>query len=346
MGLALLSGAWLWRYAPNPPVTEAHLLPLLVAAWLSCAALFIGWHSRLAALALWCLLLGFTQNSYALASHTSLFFTLLAWACLLPLDAQLSLAKARASNFGSVPQGLFSVAGVGLQLSVMLYFFAAPQGLAQPWLVALGAALALSCVPALTGTLRLLSVSFAALAVCFWLLKQPQDLSGYILLCSLLPLVPARFWNSFGPSGAGLTIFYDGGCSFCLRMVKAICTLYALPQARIRAAFEDPDALRIMQRETSWVVRRQDGKTDVRAGAMQLLLEASPLLWPAAGLLSLPFLRQQADALYNAIAYNRPTVGQKVAWLEPRPLRLHESWLERLLSLIVLACVGYVVVLQ
>ena len=162
--------------------------------------------------------------------------------------------------------------------------------------------------------LVLMHLSFAALMV---LATFP-----FVSIVSVIPFLPSRFWNLFGGGrGEGITIFYDGGCSFCKKMVLLIRTFFILPRVNISAAQEDAAAEKLMKQQNSWVVRGVEGENHTRASAFKVLLRASPILWPLHYFLAFETPLRLSDKIYIATASHRPTTSWAVKWFRPKPLR-------------------------
>lgn len=333
---------------------------LFLCAILAAVALFFGYRTRLATFISWLLLASlYVRNPEVQSSGDILMLMLLFWGLFLPLGLHWSVDRARATNDSSVPLRVLSIATAAVLVqAALVYLFAALLKTGEPWhngtaiwlvlnwdqgTTALGrtmlnfpwllslltpvvlwfellAPIALF-IPFYTATVRLVVVpllvfmhlSFAALMV---LATFP-----FVSIVSVIPFVPSRVWNLFGGRrGEGVTIYYDGGCSFCKKMVLLIRTFFILPRANISAAQEDAAAEALMKERNSWVVR-VEGEAYTRAAALKVLLRASPILWPLHYFLAFkPFLRL-SDRVYSLVASHRPGASRAVNWFQPHPLR-------------------------
>lgn len=334
---------------------------LFLVAFLAALALLFGYRTRLATFVSWLLTISlFVRNPDLQSSGDLLMSLLLFWGMFLPLGLRWSVDEARASNNAELPRRVLSMATAAVLIqAALVYFFAWWLKSGEPWHDGTAVWIALNWdqgttafgrymlqfpellslathgvlwfellgplllfVPFYTPLIRLLVVPmFVGLHLGF-VLMMTLFTFPFVSIVSVLPFLPARFWELFRVRGGeGLTIFYDGGCSFCARMVRLIQTFFILPRAAVLPAHEDPAVQEIMQRENSWVVRDAAGEHQTAAGAMRVLLRASPLLFPLYPLLRIRPLERAADSAYRWIATHRPVASRATAWLSPRPLR-------------------------
>ena len=166
--------------------------------------------------------------------------------------------------------------------------------------------------------LVLMHLSFAALMV---LATFP-----FVSIVSVIPFLPTRFWQLFGGGRSeGITIFYDGGCSFCKTTVLLIRTFFILPRVKVSAVQEDAEAEALMKQQNSWVVQ-VEGDAYTRAAALKVLLHASPILWPFHYLFGFKAFLRLSDKVYGLIAAHRPGASRVGSWFQPRPLRWKLPW--------------------
>src|SRR5262245_16994967 len=100
----------------------------------------------------------------------------------------------------------------------------------------------------------------------------------------MLPFVPTWFWDKLctrlsTPARAGVTIYYDGECGFCKKMVLLLRTFLLLPGASIRPAQEEPLIYRAMRAQNSWVVVDPQGVAHVKFAALTVVCRLSPFCW-------------------------------------------------------------------
>lgn len=142
--------------------------------------------------------------------------------------------------------------------------------------------------------------------------------------------IPAAFWNVLAARLAASartppTVYYDGDCGFCLRMVSILRTLLLIPGAAVKPAQRDPGMYELMRRHNSWIVVGPDGRRHFKFDAFIQLCRWSPLTRPIAPLLSFKPLAALGKRVYECVAANRDRTGRLVALLKMRPLRTTAS---------------------
>ncbi len=333
---------------------------LFFCAVIAAVALLFGYKTRLATFVSWLLLASlFVRNPEVQSSGDILMLLLLFWGLFLPLNLHWSLDRARATNGAAVPLRVLSTATAAVLVqAALVYLFAALLKTGAPWhdgtavwlalnwdqgTTALGRSLLnfpwlLSLltpvvfwfellapialfIPFYTPVVRLIVVPLLVLMHLSFAALMVLATFPFVSIVSIMPFLPPRFWNLFGSSrGEGVTIFYDGGCSFCNKLVLLIRTFFILPRASILAAQEDAAAEALMKVQNSWVVQTE-GETYTRAAALKVLLRASPVLWPLHYLFALKPILRLSDNLYGLIASHRSGASRTLGWFEPRPLR-------------------------
>jgi predicted DCC family thiol-disulfide oxidoreductase YuxK len=333
---------------------------LFVLATLAALALLFGYRTRLATIFSWVLLVSMqVRNPELNGAGDELLRMLLFWGMFLPLGLQWSFDRAMATNEKKVPSRILSFATAALLLqAAIVYIFtwvlksgaawrdgsaielalhmdqlttaagrfllAFPEGLKLLthgvfWFEIIAPLLLF--LPLWTPLVRIILLPLFALMHLAFAVTMLLGIFPFVSILSLIPFVPSRFWGNLpGKYGEGITIFYDGGCSFCNKMVLLIRTLFILPRATIKPAQEDPEAVEVMLKQNSWVVREENGESHTRAHAMNVLLKASPLLFPLHYLLSARSLLALANRSYRWIAANRPSASQAASWFRPQPL--------------------------
>lgn len=142
-----------------------------------------------------------------------------------------------------------------------------------------------------------------------------------ISILSLSAFLPGAAWDWFGRrlhvhDGAGWTLFYDQGCSFCRKtclVLRSFCLPYETP---VLPAQADAVAGPILERETSWVVQDPSGAYETKWAAVLLVLRANPLTRVKAMLLGL-LPRATGNQLYAKIGDSRGGLGRITQVLLP-----------------------------
>jgi predicted DCC family thiol-disulfide oxidoreductase YuxK len=193
--------------------------------------------------------------------------------------------------------------------------------------------------PFWSGQARLAAILLIALlqlglAVCMHLGHFPL-----VALVALIPLVPTWLWvrrdrpGDERQTGARrpLTIYYDGGCDFCRKLVLMLKAFALAPDTVIARAQDDPQALAEMTREHSWVVVDRDGRHYFRTSALAAALRTS-IFKPLAWTLERAPIRALGDRVYRWVANHRSLLARLVSPLTFRSLQLRTGWIAALLA--------------
>jgi len=105
----------------------------------------------------------------------------------------------------------------------------------------------------------------------------------FVVFTALLAFFPSWFWDKTTgwfqtEDPKGLSIYYDGECSFCKKSVYLIRTFLGLRDASLQPAQSDPRAKALMEEHNSWVVFDAGGKEHLEFNAGRTLFHHSR--WP------------------------------------------------------------------
>ena len=338
---------------------------LFFCALSAAVALFLGYKTRLATFISWLLLASlYVRNPEVQSSGDILMLMLLFWGLFLPLNLHWSVDRARATNGAAVPLRVLSTATAAVLVqAALVYLFASllktgepwhngtavwlalnwDQGttalgramLGFPWLLALLTPVVLwfellapiaLFIPFYTPVVRLVVIPLLVLMHLSFAALMVLATFPFVSIVSVIPFLPTRFWQLFGGGRSeGITIFYDGGCSFCKTTVLLIRTFFILPRVKVSAVQEDAEAEALMKQQNSWVVQ-VEGDAYTRAAALKVLLHASPILWPFHYLFGFKAFLRLSDKVYGLIAAHRPGASRVGSWFQPRPLRWKLPW--------------------
>ena len=109
-------------------------------------------------------------------------------------------------------------------------------------------------------------------------------------------------------------MFYDAGCDFCLKSCHILRTLLMLPEANIRTAQSDADALQRRDAEFSWVVRT-DGEDATKSAALTALICCSPMFFWLGPVFR--FAEPVGNVVYGFVARQRGLFARGSAGLMP-----------------------------
>lgn len=203
-------------------------------------------------------------------------------------------------------------------------------------------------VPFFVGGLRLLAVVlFVGLHATF-AATFDIGLFSYVCIAMWCALIPSLFWDRLNArwrrseSRLALTVYYDGTCGFCRRMVLILRALFLLPETRILTAQEDPDIEAKMRERNSWVVVGADGVDRFRFRALAYVIAQSTWAWPLGRLLSLSPFVAMGTPIYEWVARNRSLLGRWTSALRERDVAPAGWPLLRVRDVLLLATLCYV----
>jgi len=190
------------------------------------------------------------------------------------------------------------------------------------WLELLGPLLMLS--PILRLPLRLaMMFAFISLEIGF-VLNLHIGLFPLVSISSILLFTPSEVWDKLYArfvqrKGEGLTLYYDQGCEFCLKMCSILRLFLLLDKAEIVPAQRVPEVAEILDREFSWVVIDPKGVTHTKWMAMVAVFAHSPIFFWLAP--PLRWVDGLGTDLYEWVAENRGAFGRQFAiWLPWRAM--------------------------
>jgi predicted DCC family thiol-disulfide oxidoreductase YuxK len=146
-----------------------------------------------------------------------------------------------------------------------------------------------------------------------------------------LIFLPTPFWDkltqvyrrkNFGK----LSIYFDGECRFCEKMVLIIKNFFLLSEVSVKETQSVPDIQKDMLKHNSWVVVNESGKRFFHFSAMLEVMRHSPVLQFCVPLLSRSLLFIPLTVLYKWIANHRPLMGRYSQFLEFQSVRKPISW--------------------
>jgi len=122
--------------------------------------------------------------------------------------------------------------------------------------------------------------------------------------------LPGQFWDFLErkfvkASGAGIKIYYDHDCGFCLRTVRVIKMFFFLPAMESAGAQSVPEIDAQMRQRNSWVVVDRQGEHHFGYDGVVVVLGESPFLWPVMPLLRFAATRWCGERMYRYVAMHR-----------------------------------------
>ena len=134
-------------------------------------------------------------------------------------------------------------------------------------------------------------------------------LFSWICVAGWLAFLPSEFWEwakrLLPLKGEKLKVYYDGYCSFCVKLAHLLRTFLILPHLSFAPGQSNKQIQEEMEKKNSWLaLDKAEGLHD-RWQVWVLLVSRSPLLFFLAPLFRLKFVSLAGDWLYQKVANNR-----------------------------------------
>ncbi len=154
----------------------------------------------------------------------------------------------------------------------------------------------------------------------------------YLCLVMWLIFLPGPFWEKrerkLREKGFDkITIFFDGNCRFCEKIVLIFKEFFLLPEIKLRAAQSDTLINEAMVKNNSWVVSNSQGQLFFGFSAMIEVMKCSSGLRWFVPFFSIGFIRKLMNSAYCLIAANRMILGQFTQFLEFKEDKKSITWL-------------------
>ncbi len=170
-------------------------------------------------------------------------------------------------------------------------------------------------------------------------------LFSWICMVGWLAFLPAEFWDGLNRwlerRQKGITVYYDGACSFCRKMVFLAREFLILPHLVFQEAQSNKKALSEMEKRNSWLVWDPGGVWHDRWQAGVLLVSRSSLFFWLAPLLRGKVVARWGNILYEKVAKNRQSLGHCLKWIKAPPLPQEPSFPRKRESLLSLITAGF-----
>lgn len=165
---------------------------------------------------------------------------------------------------------------------------------------------------------------------------------SYFCIFMWCALLPSEFWNyltKYLPQKP-LTVYFDGSCVFCKKIVYLFKTFLILPHTHLTTAQSKPSALSEMKKRNSWLVWNSEKGWQSHFSAFAELTARSPLFFYLAPLLRLKPISFLGNKIYSLTAQNRNRL--KLSLPEDKPLFQKQKHIF-ILSLFYCFCFLYVI---
>lgn len=150
-------------------------------------------------------------------------------------------------------------------------------------------------------------LAFITMHIGFFLFLE-IGLFPLISITMNLLFIPGWVWDKIADrmsrSARSLTIWYDGGCDFCLKICNILRVFLALKDLEIKPAQDHPKMNELMETHNSWIVQK-DNTHHLKWSALTHLVAQSFIFWPLSKLMAFRFLQNLGIGVYDLIANNR-----------------------------------------
>src|SRR5258706_1539815 len=204
-------------------------------------------------------------------------------------------------------------------------------------------------LPVRSGSVRIVLVGSFVLLHLVFLATLFIGTFPVINIIATLFFLPGTFWdwvwNKFNISPeAGVKIYYDQNCGFCLRTVRLIKTFLLLPEIEIAAAQSVADIEVAMRQRNSWVVLGRDGSRHFGYDAVVVVAAVSPVFRFFIPILNLRIVRWIGEKIYQYVATHRRLSCALPVGSSANPMMYR--WLSRAANGVAAATILYVLVLN
>lgn len=142
----------------------------------------------------------------------------------------------------------------------------------------------------------------------------------WVCMAAWTAFFPSCVWDLLGKIfskklSSQVSVYADGDCGFCLKLVNIIKTFLIIPGLNINIAQEFKSEEEKMLEHNSWVVVDNDGERYFHFSAFLKLLSHSAYLFWLAPILALAPFKSIGDMVYKIVAANRSKFSISTKWL-------------------------------
>ena len=153
----------------------------------------------------------------------------------------------------------------------------------------------------------------------------------YLCIGMWMIFLPGPFWDFLNTKlrrkkSSSLTIFYDGECSFCLKMSLMLREFFMLTDAKVVAGDSNQEIKIKIEKEHSWVVKTSEGYFTHFSGFLELF-RYSPFPGFIFKFFTLGMIAKIGDFLYRIVARNRNFLATFSQFFQIKSNLKYPSWL-------------------
>jgi predicted DCC family thiol-disulfide oxidoreductase YuxK len=184
------------------------------------------------------------------------------------------------------------------------------------------------------GTVVLFLMLHGGIAATMWI-----GLFPYICMTLWLIFLPGEVWERMAAhyrrlNFGKLSLYYDGECNFCLKMVRILREFFLLQDVRIYRTQDFPQIQSLMLKENSWVVVNETGQRFFHWNGMVEALKHSPILRVLAPVFSVPVILDFSNRVYKWVASHRQVMSKMSQFFEYKTMKRVQSffWINEVLG--------------
>ncbi len=144
----------------------------------------------------------------------------------------------------------------------------------------------------------------------------------WICMAYWMIFIPTSFWEkqlARLQTNKKATIYYDGGCNYCLKMIYLLKTFLILPGVTSNRAQDFPAANDLMVTNNSWIIQKSEGTFHTHFNGFIELLRLSPFHFITPLFNNRP-ISLLGHSIYIRQAANRKSMANILNYLKPSPL--------------------------
>ncbi len=125
-----------------------------------------------------------------------------------------------------------------------------------------------------------------------------------------------------------VSIYYDGECGFCKKMVYLIREFFLLPETTVGPTQEHKELQALMKKENSWIFVNEKGERFLHFNGIVEMMRHSPILKCLAPFFALSGVTKIGNAIYRWIANNRQLMGKVTQYFEFKSYKKSVAWFD------------------
>lgn len=161
----------------------------------------------------------------------------------------------------------------------------------------------------------------------------------WLCLVIWLIFIPTPFWEKlrsiYKSRGQDkLTLYFDGDCRFCEKMVLIIREFFLLRETEVKPTQSQSEINALMISENSWVVVNGQGERFFHFSGMLEVMKNSPILKLFVPIFKTSLVHRLFNRLYKWVASHRQLLSRYSQYLDFRPAKKEIKWMSWVYQLV------------